>query len=154
MANYVICPRCELNFIDEDEQEFCDVCLKELSGEKLLADDFEEEIDEEMELCPVCGENHMRLGEKMCEECRMKADYDDEAAAEAENEDAWRSYLDDDDTTDDLDIPLSEGDFEDDEEEEETEEETSVEDEWETVTADDYDDDYDDDDDDDDDDDF
>ena len=153
MANYVICPRCELNFIDADEQEYCDVCLKELSGEKLLADDFEEEIEEEMELCPVCGENHMKLGEKMCDECKMKADYDDDSAAETENEDAWRTYLDDDDTTDDLDIPLSEGDF-DDEEEEEEEEETSVDDEWETVTADDYDDDYDDDDDDDDDDDF
>ena len=64
----------------------------------------------------------MRLGEKMCDECRLKAEYDEEAEAESENEDAWRSYLDDDDTTDDLDIPLSEGDFEDEEEEDEEEE--------------------------------
>ena len=43
MARYVICPRCELNFIDADEQEFCEVCMKELSGEKTFTDDFEEE---------------------------------------------------------------------------------------------------------------
>ena len=43
MARYVICPRCELNFIDADEQEFCEVCMKELSGEKTFTDDFEAE---------------------------------------------------------------------------------------------------------------
>mgnify|MGYP003298723791 CR=1 FL=1 len=68
MARYIICPRCELNFIDADAQEYCDVCLKELSGAKTFADDFEEvEAMEETELCPVCGENYMVLGEKMCE---------------------------------------------------------------------------------------
>ena len=51
MARYVICPRCELNFIDADEQEFCDVCLKELSGERTFAEGLEaEENTEEMEL--------------------------------------------------------------------------------------------------------
>ena len=50
MARYIICPRCELNFIDADEQEYCDVCLKELSGEKTFTDDFEaEEAVEESE---------------------------------------------------------------------------------------------------------
>ena len=58
MARYVICPRCELNFIDADEQEYCEVCLKEMSGEKTFSDGFDsEEEAEEMELCPVCGEN-------------------------------------------------------------------------------------------------
>ena len=42
MARYIICPRCELNFIDGDSQEYCDVCVKELSGAKTFADDFEE----------------------------------------------------------------------------------------------------------------
>ena len=45
MARYIICPRCELNFIDADEQEYCEVCLKELSGEKTFSDDFEAEED-------------------------------------------------------------------------------------------------------------
>ena len=43
MARYIICPRCELNFIDADEQEYCEVCIKEMSGEKTFTDDFESE---------------------------------------------------------------------------------------------------------------
>ena len=78
MARYIICPRCELNFIDADEQEYCEVCIKEMSGEKTFADDFDaEESMEETELCPVCGENYMVLGEKMCEECKKKAQYEE-----------------------------------------------------------------------------
>ena len=42
MARYVICPRCELNYIDEETQEFCDVCVKELQGAKTFTDDLEE----------------------------------------------------------------------------------------------------------------
>ena len=156
MARYIICPRCELNFIDADEQEYCEVCVKELTGAKTFADDFEEEIEEETELCPICGENYMRLGEKMCDECKQKSEYEEEPTEDTENDDAWRSYLDDDDT-DDLDIPLSEGDFDDEEEEEEEEEEENKEDDFEYVSPDDYydfDDDEEDEDDDDDDDDF
>ncbi|MBQ8309237.1 MAG: hypothetical protein IJX96_05320 [Clostridia bacterium] len=158
MANYVLCPRCELNFIDADEQEYCEVCVKELSGEKTFTDDFEaEEAIEETELCPICGENYMQYGEKMCEECKKKADYEDETLDEDEDtEDAsWRSYLDDEDEEMDLGIPDSE--FEDDEEEEEEEEETSEDtDDFEYVSPDDYYDldDEDDDDEDDDDEDF
>ena len=156
MARYVICPRCELNFIDADEQEYCEVCLKELSGEKTFTDDFEaEEGMEETELCPVCGENYMAFGEKMCEECKKKSEYEDEILDEDEDkEDAsWRSYLDDDD--EDLDLGIPDSEFEDELEEEEEEEEEEEIDDFEYVSADDYyDDDDDDDDDEDDDDDF
>ena len=152
MANYVLCPRCELNFIDADEQEYCEVCVKELSGEKTFTDDFEaEEAIEETELCPICGENYMQYGEKMCEECKKKADYEDETLDEDEDtEDAsWRSYLDDEEEEMDLGIPDSE--FEEEVEEEEEEEETSEEsDDFEYVSADDYDEDLDDEDDEDD----
>ncbi len=154
MARYVICPRCELNFIDADEQEYCEVCLNELSGKKTFADDFDaEETMEETELCPVCGENYMPLGEKMCEECKKKADYEEEPVEEDEDkEDAsWRSYLDDEEEELDLGIPDSEF------EEEEEEEEHVEEDDFEYVNINDYadfDDDEDDDDDDDEDDDF
>ena len=147
MARYVICPRCELNFIDEEVQEYCEVCVKELSGEKTFSDDFEaEEAIEETELCPVCGENYMAFGEKMCEECKKKSQYEEEVIDEDEDkEDAsWRSYLDDEDEELDLGIPDSE--FEDELEEEEEEEEETVEDDFEYVSADDY---YDDDDEDD-----
>ena len=154
MARYVICPRCELNFIDADEQEYCEVCLKEMSGEKTFSDDFDaEEGVEETELCPVCGENYMVLGEKMCEDCKKKAAYEDEPDEEDEDkEDAsWRSYLDDEEEELDLGIPDSEF-----EEEEEEEEETVEEEDFEYVSLDDYSgfDDDDDEDDDDEDDDF
>ena len=157
MARYIICPRCELNFIDADTQEYCEVCVKEISGERTFADDFDAESAlEETEICPICGENYMLLGEKMCDECKSKSEYEEEIVEEDEDkEDAsWRSYLDDEEEELDLGIPDSE--FEDDEEEEEEEEEEHVEeDDFEYVSADDYyGDDDDDDDDDDEDDDF
>ncbi len=159
MARYIICPRCELNFIDADEQEYCDVCVKELSGERTFADGFDsDESMEETELCPVCGENYMALGEKMCEECKKQREYEDEVDEEdEEKEDAsWRSYLDDEE--DDIDLGIPDSEFEDDEEEEEEEEEVEDEpDDFEYVSPDDYydmDDDEDDDEDDEDDDDF
>lgn len=151
MANYILCPRCELNFIDADEQEFCEVCIKELNGDATFTDGLdEEEAQEEMELCPVCGENYMPFGEKMCEECKKKQDYDEEEEEDPETDDAWRSYLDDD-TEDELDIPIPEGEFDEEEEEEEEDEYVEEEDEFEYVSPDDYDADADDDDDDDDD---
>ena len=156
MPKYVICPRCELNFIDEETQEYCDVCIKELSGEKTFTDDFEaEEAIEETELCPICGENYMQYGEKMCEACKKKSQYEDEPNEDdEEKEDAeWRSYLDDDD--EDLDLGIPESEFEDEDMEDEEEEEEEVEEEdFEYVSADDYYDMDDDDDDDDEDDDF
>lgn len=149
MANYVLCPRCELNYIDEDEQEYCEVCVKEMQGAKTFVDDLEaEETAEETELCPICGENYMRLGEKMCEECKKKTAYEEEETEDPDKDDAWRSYLDDD--GDDLGISLPDEEFDDEEEEEEEEEEAEVEDDFEYVSADDYSPDDDDDDDDDD----
>lgn len=153
MAKYVLCPRCELNFIDEEKQEYCEVCVKEMQGAKTFADDFEaEEFDEETELCPVCGENYMAPGEKMCSECKKKTQYEDEPSEDdEEGGDAWRSYLDDDGEELELGIPDSEfeGELEEDVEEEE-EEETYEEDDFEYVSADDYSPDDDDEDDDDD----
>lgn len=141
MARYIICPRCELNFIDADEQEYCEVCLKEMSGEKTFSDDLDaEESMEETELCPVCGENYMAFGEKMCEECKKKSEYEAEPAEEDdEKEDAsWRSYLDDEEDEFDLGIPDSEFEDEEEEEEEEIDEEEVDEDDFEYVNINDY----------------
>jgi hypothetical protein len=156
MARYIICPRCELNFIDADEREYCEVCEKELSGDTSYVEALEEEAAEDMELCPLCGEVYVKLGEKMCEECAHKNEYEEEVGLEDEDkeDDTWRSYLDDDDT-EDLGISMEDVGFDlEDEEEEEEEEESYAEEEWEEVSADDYDESLDDDDDDDDDDDF
>ena len=140
MARYVICPRCELNFIDADEQEYCEVCLKELSGERTFAEGLEaEENTEEMELCPICGENYMQYGETMCEDCKKKSQYEEEETEEDEDkEDAsWRSYLDDEE--EELDIGIPDSEFEDEEMEDEEEEiEEEEKDDFEYVSPDDY----------------
>ena len=67
MGKYVKCPRCELNWILE-ENEYCDVCKAELGveGFTLLEDE-----DEDM-LCPVCGVNYIEHGERMCADCKNK----------------------------------------------------------------------------------
>ena len=97
MVRYMKCPRCELNYIDAEKQEYCDVCLKEMKGIRTDADEIEEEEEGEIptELCPVCGENMIRPGEKMCEECRKKAEYE-ESEPDPDEDDEWREYLDDD----------------------------------------------------------
>lgn len=154
MANYIICPRCELNFIDADEREYCEVCEKELAGEATFGDEFDDEVNEEMELCPLCGDVYMKVGQKMCDDCARKSEYEKdigEEDVEKEDDDSWRAYLDDDDT-EDLGIPMDDIDFDDEEEMEEDEEDTNKDDEWEEVSADDYDENLDDEEDDDDDD--
>lgn len=154
MARYELCPRCQLNFIDADSEEFCEVCRMEMNGEKTFTDNLDEVETEETELCPICGENYMRAGEKMCDECKKKSEYEEDVEEEEEDpdkDDAWRSYLDDDDTGEDLGISVGEDELDDDEEEEEEEEESSdSDDDFEYVSADDYIDDDDDEDDDDD----
>ena len=98
MVRYIKCPRCELNYIDAEKQEYCDVCIKEMSGIRTDAEELEAEEAEELptELCPVCGENMMRAGEKMCEECRRRASLEEEPEEGSEDDDEWREYLDDD----------------------------------------------------------
>ena len=133
MVRYMKCPRCELNYINPEVQEYCDVCLKEMKGIRTDVDELEEEEENELptELCPVCGENMMRAGEKMCEECRRKSEFDEEPDPEDEDDDEWREYLDDE--TDDMNGEMEEiGEtFDEDEleEEEEEEEEEAVDDE-------------------------
>lgn len=66
MAKYKRCPRCELNWIPEDE-DYCDVCKAELKiGDASLLE------DEEEELCPVCHSNYLEPGETICSYCAQK----------------------------------------------------------------------------------
>ncbi len=142
MIRYIKCPRCELNYIDAEKQEYCDVCIKEMKGIPSDIDEVEEEEDLlATELCPICGENMMRPGEKMCEECRRKSEYEEEED-DSEEDDEWREYLDDDEGAE-LDSEMGrldeefEGEFEPDEEEEEEEsEEADDEEDLEYVTLD------------------
>ena len=50
------CPRCDLNYIREDEK-YCKVCLRELKGEKNT---------EEVELCSICNEEPALPGRDVC----------------------------------------------------------------------------------------
>lgn len=163
MIRYVKCPRCELNYIDADKQEFCDVCIAEMKGNKLeFADLDDEELVEEFEeesseLCSVCGVNHVRYGETVCDACKKQSEYDGEEEIDPEQDEEWKNYLSDDAedlTLDDakLDEELKE---ELEEEEEEEDEEFDDDDELEDEDVDSLDDldDYDDDDEEDDDDD-
>ena len=142
MVRYIKCPRCDLNYIDGEKQSYCDICLKEMKGLKTDADELEEEEESELatELCPICGENMMRAGEKMCEECRAKADIEEEEP-DPEEDTAWRNYLDDDmddtDTGIEIDESLEEEFADDiDEIEEEEEFENPEEEDLEYVTGD------------------
>lgn len=67
MGKYIKCPRCELNYILE-EDDYCPVCKAEMKieGYTLL-----EEEEEEL-LCPVCKLNFLEDGEKVCGECKRK----------------------------------------------------------------------------------
>ena len=53
------CPRCELNYIREDEK-YCKVCLRDIKGEPTV---------EEMELCSICNESPALPGKDMCLMC-------------------------------------------------------------------------------------
>ena len=99
---YIKCPRCDLNWILE-EQKLCDVCRAELKmdGTSLLSDEFD---DEELVLCPVCKQNYMGATEEMCEQCLAeKADKVDRDNNNDENEESWlKEYIDEPDADDGL----------------------------------------------------
>ena len=105
MVKYIKCPRCDLNYIDSEKQEYCDVCIAEMKGNRLQFADLDDEeleaIDAELEsgeLCPVCGINPLRSGEKMCESCRQQQDYEEEDDVDIEKDEEWKNYLDEDDS--------------------------------------------------------
>lgn len=105
MAKYIKCPRCELNYVDSDKQEYCDICIAELKGNKLQFADFDddelEEIDAELEaeeICPCCGVNPVVPGEKFCESCRQQQEYEADEDIDIEKDEEWKNYLDEDDS--------------------------------------------------------
>ncbi len=55
----VKCPRCDLNYILEDEK-YCKVCLREMKGEP---------TNDDMELCSVCNAAPALPGKDVCLSC-------------------------------------------------------------------------------------
>ena len=56
----VLCPRCELNYMNENEK-MCSVCRREVKGES--------EQFEMIEMCSECGENPVVPGKELCASC-------------------------------------------------------------------------------------
>lgn len=56
---FIKCPRCELNYIKEEEQ-YCSVCKREMKGEA---------HDDPFELCSICNENPVMPGKDVCYMC-------------------------------------------------------------------------------------
>ncbi|MCH5143437.1 MAG: hypothetical protein J1G07_07000 [Clostridiales bacterium] len=103
MVRYVKCPRCELNYINEDEQEYCEVCIAEMKGSKLKFADLEELEDvtanEFDDICPVCGVGSIRPGEKMCDNCRLQQEYEEDEDVDMEKDEEWKNYLEEDEAS-------------------------------------------------------
>lgn len=73
MAKYKKCPRCEINYILEEE-DYCEICKMELKGDKHDYD-FDEIDEDDVDLCPVCHKNYLSDGETICKECAAKEEY-------------------------------------------------------------------------------
>ena len=74
----VKCPRCDLNYIREDEK-YCKVCLRELKGEKNT---------EEVELCSICNEEPALPGRDVCLFCLKEMNKSNSLPEEQEEENA------------------------------------------------------------------
>lgn len=57
--NLVKCPRCDLNYIFENEK-LCKVCLREMKGSQ---------VEDEMEMCSVCNAAPALPGRDVCLSC-------------------------------------------------------------------------------------
>ena len=72
------CPRCDLNYIREDEK-YCKVCMRELKGEKNA---------EEVELCSICNEEPALPGRDVCIFCLKEMNKSNSLPEEQEEENA------------------------------------------------------------------
>ncbi len=125
MPKYIKCPRCELNYILETEK-LCPVCQAEL---KLSKDNS---LSEDMELCPICGQNFVSYDQPMCEECAKKRSLDDIVDEDDDGQDYEREASDefndiDSPADDDVEIvPFSALDDDDDEDDDDENEDSAV----------------------------
>lgn len=118
---YIKCPRCNLNYINEETEQYCKVCLVDMGK---IQGQPELELEEEYTLCPECGENYLEDGEEICYACRI------ERMKNQKNEDSMESYEDAEDmlpdTMEDSLDAMAELESENDEEEKEAEEEENL----------------------------
>ena len=106
---YIKCPRCELNYM-LSTQDYCDVCKLEMkAGYQDEADLDDVLLEEEGAICPICKVNYISDDSKgMCDTC-----YEENSSMSESNDDNvdWRSFVDKDDSEEDLDLlPVEEDD--------------------------------------------
>ena len=77
---FIKCPRCELNFIREEEQ-YCPVCKREMRGE---------EQDDYAELCSICNENPVMPGKDVCYACYKEMSHQNDEDMEQQEESVTR----------------------------------------------------------------
>ena len=108
MADYIKCPRCELNYILKKDK-FCDVCKSEMKAGILKESELEEFelLEEGMELCPICKINYINPGERMCTTCQ-----EEQLGDMKDDEPDWRGFVDKaDDNDEEIDLlPIEEDD--------------------------------------------
>ena len=73
---FIKCPRCELNYIREEEQ-YCSVCKREMKGEA---------HDDPFELCSICNENPAMPGNDVCLMCYKEMNQQQGLRDDAEEE--------------------------------------------------------------------
>ena len=89
------CPRCELNYIRDDEQ-VCNVCKRHMKGEV--------EADELVTVCSECGENPAVRGSELCAICLREVRRQENL--EKLVDDMAEDAVDDMDDIHELDMPL------------------------------------------------
>ncbi|MBE7092932.1 MAG: hypothetical protein E7365_07135 [Clostridiales bacterium] len=85
---YIKCPRCMLNYINEETEQYCKVCLVDMGK---IQGQPELELDDDYKLCPECNENYLEEGEDLCYACRIK-----HMAQDNKDDDSIDDYEDDD----------------------------------------------------------
>ncbi len=118
---YKKCPRCDINWIKDDE-ELCEVCKAELGIESkitLLDDDLAEKALG-AKLCPICGINYIDESEDMCENCR--ADKSSRSGSKRKDSSEAKQYIQDFQDDNDYNPDDMSADSDEDENEDETSE--------------------------------
>ena len=117
----VKCPRCDLNYIREDEK-YCKICLQEMKGESR---------PDEIELCSICNEEPALPGKDVCLFCLRemnKSNSSEESETETEPESVDTTTIGDMDAVSGMDEIIPEVEEEETDEFEEIDQEMSLED--------------------------
>ncbi len=127
---YVLCPRCEINYIDKRDK-MCAVCKAEMGiGDPSILLP-EEDDEQDNRICPVCRVNPLGEDEDICFECKKELEAKEKESKELsdiEDEDnpGWEPF--DDEEEEEIPDGMQEI-FEDEEEEEEEDDIETVSDE-------------------------